>query len=86
MTGCLSAWQKAARYNALAAANRVFTPELDLRCTEVAQTTQLVEEKHVTGWDDPRMPTLVGARRRGYSAAGFHLFADHWRDQERLTN
>jgi glutaminyl-tRNA synthetase len=37
---------------------------------------QLVEEKHVSGWDDPRMPTLVGARRRGYSPAGFRLFAD----------
>ena len=37
---------------------------------------QLVEEKHVAGWDDPRMPTLVGARRRGYSADGFRLFAD----------
>ncbi len=37
---------------------------------------QLVQEKHVEGWDDPRMPTLVGARRRGYSAAGFRLFAD----------
>ena len=37
---------------------------------------QLVEEKHVNGWDDPRMPTLVGARRRGYSAEGFRLFAE----------
>ncbi len=37
---------------------------------------QLVEEKHVSGWDDPRMPTLVGARRRGYTPEGFHLFAD----------
>ena len=37
---------------------------------------QLVEEKHVTGWDDPRLPTLAGARRRGYSAEGFRLFAD----------
>ncbi len=37
---------------------------------------QLVDEKHVAGWDDPRMPTLVGARRRGYSAAGFRLFAE----------
>jgi glutaminyl-tRNA synthetase len=35
---------------------------------------QLVEEGHVAGWDDPRMPTLVGARRRGYTAAGFRLF------------
>ncbi|HZX30106.1 MAG TPA: glutamine--tRNA ligase/YqeY domain fusion protein [Rhodocyclaceae bacterium] len=37
---------------------------------------QLVEEKHVEGWDDPRMPTLVGARRRGYTPEGFKLFAD----------
>ncbi|HEX5674399.1 MAG TPA: glutamine--tRNA ligase/YqeY domain fusion protein, partial [Azonexus sp.] len=37
---------------------------------------QLVDEKHVAGWDDPRMPTLVGARRRGYSAEGFRLFAE----------
>jgi glutaminyl-tRNA synthetase len=37
---------------------------------------QLVEEKHVDGWDDPRMPTLVGARRRGFTPEGFRLFAD----------
>ena len=37
---------------------------------------QLVEERHVAGWDDPRMPTLVGARRRGYSPEGFRLFAE----------
>jgi glutaminyl-tRNA synthetase len=37
---------------------------------------QLVEEKHVTGWDDPRMPTLVGGRRRGYTPEGFRLFAE----------
>ena len=37
---------------------------------------QLVEEKHVTGWDDPRMPTLAGARRRGYTPGGFRLLAD----------
>ncbi len=37
---------------------------------------QLVEEKHVDGWDDPRMPTLVGARRRGYSPEGIRLFVD----------
>ncbi|MBC7944684.1 MAG: glutamine--tRNA ligase/YqeY domain fusion protein [Burkholderiales bacterium] len=37
---------------------------------------QLVEEGHVDGWDDPRMPTLVGARRRGYVPEGFRLFAE----------
>jgi len=37
---------------------------------------QLVEDKHVDGWDDPRMPTLVGARRRGYTPEGFRAFAE----------
>ncbi len=37
---------------------------------------QLVEERHVEGWDDPRMPTLAGARRRGYTPEGFRLFAE----------
>jgi len=37
---------------------------------------QLVEERHVAGWDDPRMPTLVGARRRGYTPQGFQLLMD----------
>jgi glutaminyl-tRNA synthetase len=37
---------------------------------------QLVEEGHVDGWDDPRMPTLAGARRRGYTPEGFRHFAD----------
>ena len=37
---------------------------------------QLVEEQHVDGWDDPRLPTLVGARRRGYTPEGLRLFCD----------
>jgi glutaminyl-tRNA synthetase len=37
---------------------------------------QLVEEGHVAGWDDPRMPTIVGARRRGYTPEGFRRFAE----------
>ncbi len=36
----------------------------------------LVEQKHVDGWDDPRMPTLAGARRRGFTPQGFRLFTD----------
>jgi glutaminyl-tRNA synthetase len=37
---------------------------------------ELVEGNHVSGWDDPRMPTLVGARRRGFTPDGFRLFAE----------
>jgi glutaminyl-tRNA synthetase len=37
---------------------------------------ELVEGNHVTGWDDPRMPTLVGTRRRGFTPEGFKLFAE----------
>jgi len=37
---------------------------------------QLVEEGHVEGWDDPRMPTLAGARRRGYTPEGLRRFAE----------
>jgi glutaminyl-tRNA synthetase len=37
---------------------------------------QLVDEGHVEGWDDPRMPTLAGARRRGFTPQGFRLFAE----------
>jgi len=37
---------------------------------------QLVEGEHVTGWDDPRMPTLSGMRRRGYPAAAIRSFCD----------
>jgi glutaminyl-tRNA synthetase len=37
---------------------------------------ELVEQGHVDGWDDPRMPTLVGARRRGFTPEGFRLFAE----------
>ena len=36
---------------------------------------QLVEDGHVTGWDDPRMPTLRGLRRRGYPAPAIRDFA-----------
>ncbi|MDH3654068.1 MAG: glutamine--tRNA ligase/YqeY domain fusion protein [Myxococcales bacterium] len=37
---------------------------------------RLVEEGHVSGWDDPRMPTIAGMRRRGYTPAAIRRFAE----------
>jgi glutaminyl-tRNA synthetase len=37
---------------------------------------QLVNEKHVSGWDDPRMPTVSGLRRRGYTPESIRNFCD----------
>ena len=37
---------------------------------------ELVEERHVAGWDDPRMPTIVGMRRRGYTPEAIRAFCD----------
>ena len=37
---------------------------------------ELVEERHVSGWDDPRMPTIVGMRRRGYTPEAIRTFCE----------
>jgi len=37
---------------------------------------ELVQEKHVSGWDDPRMPTICGLRRRGFTPESIRNFAD----------
>ncbi|MEP6505605.1 MAG: glutamine--tRNA ligase, partial [Betaproteobacteria bacterium] len=44
--------------------------------TSKRKLRQLVEENHVGGWDDPRMPTLVGMRRRGYTPGSLQLLAE----------
>ena len=50
---------------------------LNLSYTVLSKRTslQLVLDGHVTGWDDPRMPTLAGLRRRGLPAANSRDFA-----------
>lgn len=42
--------------------------------TSKRKLLQLVNEKHVRGWDDPRMPTIAGLRRRGYTPDAIHEF------------
>ena len=48
--------------------------ELGYTVTSKRKLNQLVSEGIVAGWDDPRMPTLAGMRRRGYTPAGIRLF------------
>ena len=71
-TGC---WQhpRAARHTS--APIRVSRLELLYSITSKRKLNQLVSDGHVAGWDDPRMPTISGMRRRGYTPEGLRLFA-----------
>jgi glutaminyl-tRNA synthetase len=63
---------------AAAAANQYEFARLNLTyvITSKRKLAQLVYEGHVSGWDDPRMPTIVGLRRRGYTPEALQLFAE----------
>lgn len=50
---------------------------LDYTVMSKRRLLQLVTEGHVKGWDDPRMPTLSGMRRRGYSPEAIRSFCEH---------
>jgi len=49
---------------------------LNYTITSKRKLNELVTEKHVSGWDDPRMPTIVGMRRRGYPPEAIRDFCE----------
>jgi len=49
---------------------------LSYTVTSKRKLAELIEQNHVTGWDDPRMPTIAGLRRRGYTPKALKNFVD----------
>ncbi len=67
-------WYRRAARNLSSAADRVRPAEPDVHAAEQAQAAAAGHDGVVRGWDDPRMPTLSGIRRRGYTPEAIRNF------------